>query len=339
VGFELTDEAVRFIELKGSAGHARVVRFDEALIQATEDNEGFLEGDLIKKTVGEFVVKNKLSLVSSALPDEKVYIFKTEVPLEVKENDVRQTIELRLEEFVPVPPKEAIFDIKEIGIEKGDHRDVSVSVIPRLVVDKYLSFCDNSGLKIFSLLPSAQATADAIIKRGDNSAVIIASIGRKKTTISIAQAGTVHFSSTVQIGGSSIVDALSKHLKISTSEAEVLKNEKGVFRDKKNPDLFYSLLTTLSAIKDEITKISEYWNGHMDRYTNERADIKKILICGEEGGIKGLSEYFDASSQVHAELADVWINVLSINSVVPPISKEKSLAYAPVVGLALNELK
>src|SRR6185436_17630888 len=81
IGFEVTPEAIRFIELLDDSGARRVVKFAERCLPASDSpEEGFLEGERIKKAATELKNEFKLDLVRACLPEEKVYLYKTEMP-------------------------------------------------------------------------------------------------------------------------------------------------------------------------------------------------------------------------------------------------------------------
>jgi Tfp pilus assembly PilM family ATPase len=208
-----------------------------------------------------------------------------------------------------------------------------------MVVAKYLDFFKSLNLRPVSFQVSAQATADAVIKKGDGSGAIVVNFGAQKTSLHIVHSGVVHFSTSAAVGGDSLTQAIMKALSVNQIEAEDIKRQKGVVKDKADPDTFFSMVNTLSVIKDEITKLGEYWKTHRDRYTEHKDNLDRVVVCGSEASIKGLQEYIEASSGVSTELANVWVNVASLDKYIPPISKDKSLSYATVIGLALSEFE
>jgi type IV pilus assembly protein PilM len=336
VGFEVTPEAVRFLEFKRGKLGLEIGRFGERRLPPSDDDEeNFLGGERIKKIVTEIRNENKLELVTVALPEEKVYLFKTEVP-RLKPTEIRESIELKLEENVPIPPKEAIFDYEIIpttGENNPDRLNVSVSVVPRQVTTRYLEFFRSLNMTPVSFKVSAQAVADSVIKKGDVSPTIIMNFGDRKTGFYIVSNGIVHFTSTIAVGGNSLTEAIKKSFSISFAQAEKMKMEKGVMKDKKNTELFFSLVSTLSVLKDEVNKLSVYWDDHLERYTDKKQKVVKVVLCGRESVLHGLAEYLQTSLTVPVELANVWVNTISLNERIPPISRNDSLSYASVIGL------
>jgi len=98
-------------------------------------------------------------------------------------------------------------------------------------------------------------------------------------------------------------------------DAEKIKNEKGLMRDSKNPELYMSLANTVSALKDEINKRYNYWYTHKDNYGKIGNQIKKIILVGGSSNLFNLDDYLSSSLKIKVERADVWSNVsLAIDS-------------------------
>lgn len=338
VGIDVTPEAVRFLELIETGSGFKVGRYGSyALPPAAADEENFLGGVELKQIVADIKARYKLNLITATLPEEKTYIFRTSVP-KLSPRDTYENLELKLEEYVPLPPKEAVFDYQVIDGGRPDRVSVSVSVVPRLIVSRYLDFFQSLGLVPVSFQVSAQAASQALLRKGDHTPSIVVNFGVYKTSIAIVANRQVYFTSIVLVGGSSLTEAIRKYFSVSTAEAEKIKQERGVTMNKKDTDLFFSMASTLSVLKDEIEKLIAYWGTHLEKELDTTRHIEQVLLCGSEAGLPGLTDYLEVSLRVPVLLADTWTNVTSFNSYIPPIPRKDSLAYAPVIGLSLDHL-
>ena len=336
VAIEITPEAVRFIELIANGSSLSVGKYGERAITLSGSEDDFPQDPSVSEALSEIKQKYKLSLVTISLPEEKAYIFSTEVPA-LSPREIRAGLELKLEEYVPIPPREAVFDYQVIGNNpENGHVRVSVAVVPHLVVSRYVELLASVGLVPISFDISAQAAADALIKKGDDSPSILVNVGRSSTRLSLVSRRAVHFSSLVNAGGSAMPEAIKKSFKNSDADAEKKKWERGISRKKEDAEIFFALANTLSVLKDEIEKLVGYWDAHFDRYSDTKQKIEKVVVYGSEAGIPGLPEYLEASLSVRVEVGDVWKNVFSFDSYIPPLSRKESLAYASVVGLSLR---
>jgi Tfp pilus assembly PilM family ATPase len=300
------------------------------------DEETFPGGDSLKAFVKESKDKHKLSFISVVLPEEKTYIFRTEVPA-LSPEQIHESLELKLEEHVPIPPREAVFDYQVVSTLPGDRLSVSVSVIPHMVVSRYVDFFTSVDLIPVAFQISAQALTNAVIARGDDTPTIVVNFGELKTGLYLVSHRVVHFTSTVSVGGASLTEAIRKYFSVSVAEAEKIKAERGIIRGKEDAELFFSLVSTLSALKDEVEKLVNYWESHTERYSDAKQKIGKVILCGQESGLVGLSEYLEACLGMKTVLADVWTNAFSLNNYIPPISRKDSLSYGPVIGLSLPQ--
>ncbi len=336
VGIEVTPEAVRYLELKEHGQTFSVGRYGEELIKTPVGDDGeFPQVPAVKEILAGLKKKYGFDLVAVALPEEKAYTFSTEMP-NLSPHEVREGLELKLEENVPIPPREAVFDYKIIDEKSADRIQIGVQVIPRLVASRYLELLTSVGLTPVSFNTSAQATIDAVIKRNDDRATIVVNFGLQSARLYLVSHRTVHFTSVVSVGGASLTEAIKKYFSVSDAEAEKIKSEQGITRRKEDADLFVSLVSTLSALKDEIEKIAEYWKSHEDRYAVDNLKISRVVLCGSESGLQGLPEYLEASLGLPVELGNVWSNVFSFDTYIPPIPSVTSLSYASVIGLALR---
>jgi len=163
---------------------------------------------------------------------------------------------------------------------------------------------------------------------------MIVDFGRTRSGISIVKNGVVSFTSTIDVGGNELTEAIMKYFNVDDIEAQKIKNQKGFINNKENEQLYNSLMSTISALKDEINRHFVYWNTK-DANKNKEDKIHKIILCGGNASLVGLPEFLALGIKVPVEKAHVWRNAFSYDEYIPPINQELSLSYATVVGLAL----
>ena len=64
--------------------------------------------------------------------------------------------------------------------------------------------------------------------------------------------------------------------------------------------------------------------------------IEKIILCGGDANLLGLTDYLSASLKIPVERADIWTNIDYRDGFIPEIEFNDSLRYATAVGLALG---
>jgi type IV pilus assembly protein PilM len=165
---------------------------------------------------------------------------------------------------------------------------------------------------------------------------MLVDFGRTRTGIAVVANGVVGFTSTVPVGGGALTLAIAKHLSISPDEAEKVKRENGVVGGVGNEELSLALMSTISILRDEVNRHFTYWQTHDDDYGKKRPTINKIYLCGGDSNLPGFAGYLATGLPVPVELANVLVNVNSLDKYVPEISFGDSLRYATAIGLALR---
>lgn len=337
-GLDISDESLKFVGLVSVRDGIRIGRFGERAIP-----EGIIESGKIKdqKRLVEVLSllrqRDGVRFVRVSMPEEQVYLFRLRLEKEGLEN-VREGIELSLEEHVPIAAADSIFDY-QILAEDSRSLELQVAAIQKSVVESYLSVFTDSGLSVGSLELEAQAICRAVVRDGDMGTYMIVDFGQTRTGIFIISSGAAVFTSTLDIGGRALSGMIMKNFNVSLPEAEKMKKEYGLSRNAKNKEIFSVLLNTASVLRDEISKHFLYWYTHKDEEGKSRPPIKKIILCGGDANLIGLSDYLSVSLKTKTELADVWVNILEPGKSIPEIPKRRSLAFAAALGLALGDFE
>ncbi|MDO8604260.1 MAG: pilus assembly protein PilM [bacterium] len=338
VGLDISDVSMRFAELVEKRKGFVLGRFGERAIP-----RGVIEGGEVKKPTelraifADIKKAYNLEFVSVSLPEEKAYLFDLRLPV-MKYSDIRGSIDLALEEHVPLKADEAIFDY-DIVKEDESSITVSVSVVARSLVDGYLEAFSGSGITPLAFEVEAHSIARSIVPAGDKNTFMTVDFGRTRTGIAIVTEGAVQFTSTVLVGGGSLTDIIAKKLKVSYDEAEKMKHDKGISGNSTNDDISLGLMSMISILRDEISKHQTYWQEHPDDYGKKRAPIQKIYLCGGDSNLSGFSGYLASGLTVPVELANTMVNINTLDEYIPEISFNDSLRYATAFGLALRRPK
>jgi len=304
--------------------------------------EGVLERGTVHdvKKLSEAIreVRDRIDVetVRVSLPEERAYLFETEIKRGTPFKEIRGLLEFRLEENVPLSPRDSLFDYNIIN-DTNDSESVRVSVTAyaKETIVGYYEACVAAGVTPISFEVEAQAIARATIPAGDVGTHMIVDFGKTRTGIGIVYQGVLMYTSTIDIGGAELSTALRRQLgNIEESELTKIKNTQGLVRGVNDTDVYDALLPTMSAIIDEVRTRSQYWN--MRDMTEENRQIQSVILCGGSINMKGLPEYFSEMLGVTATRADVWQNAFPDFDTVPEIGRRYSYGYATAVGLALT---
>ena len=116
-----------------------------------------------------------------------------------------------------------------------------------------------------------------------------------------------------------------------------MKEEYGLERNTDNKEIFAVLLNSVSILRDEIVKHFLYWHTHKDEEGRNNPPIKKIIFCGGDSNLIGLTEYISISMKSPVEVANVWTNILNTENYIPEMSLGQSLSFTTALGLALGD--
>ncbi len=335
-GIDISDRNIKYAELvPTSSGHSLKSYGAVALPAGIIEGGRILDSQKLQDALRTLVRTKNLSFVRAVLPEAQTYFFQTTIPDAKTEEELRNTIELTLEEHVPIPVIDAVFDFK---VENRSSTDATVSVVvtTRSVVESYAEVFGNAGMTLLSLEQEDEALARTIVKEGDDRARLIVDFGEVKTGIAVICGSRVYFTATVNMGGQMLTKTLVNHFNISVEEAEQMKRTYGLRRNSPDQDFFALLVNNISVLRDEINKHFIYWHTHPDEKGIPRPQIEEIILVGGDSNLVGLSDYLSTSLHVKTVVADVWANITLPEHGVPEIPLGESLSYATAIGLSLN---
>jgi hypothetical protein len=310
-GIDIGFNHVRHVSFKKQNGRLLVDKYGVENIQTTVDKQTLLsENDSVIYALRKIQKEFKYKYVEVSLPEEFAYVYIQEV-ISGDVNTIRDQIEFKIEENVPMKAEEVVFDFVNVVSLKNDNILVSVSVVAKKIIEDYIDTFQKLNMKIVSFLIQNQALSKSLIHKDDNDPHCIITIEKKYIVVSIVSGGVVLYTSTIN---------------------------KTLFDDNLNLERIEILE---EAIKD-IYKIIMFWISYIEENKNYGFDkIKSIIISSTHSNIIE-SEFINMMTNklgLQIDKPNVWINVLDLKNEVPPINKIDSYQYATAIGLALPKLK
>lgn len=338
VGLDISADALRFIELeKGNDGVLRVTRYATRNFPLGIISGGHIrDRKKLQDVIASIAKEYRLTFAHIALPEEQAYLANIRIP-RVSPAEIRDVIELRLEEHVPISGADAVFDYVVVGEGKGikkDSIDVVVSVLTQAVVEEYLDIFSETGITPKAFEFESQAMARAIIPRGDNGTFLVIDIGKMITDIFVSANGVVQFSASLDIGGHNMTQAIEKAMAVSYEEAEALKIKHGLVGGEGAGPVNAALMSVMSDLRTRLMRHYSYWQTHHGEKVG--GNIERVYITGGVANLKGVTEYLSMGLDVKVVLANPWVNVCSFEDYIPPITNHESHGYSASIGLALR---
>lgn len=269
-----------------------------------------------------------------ALPESRTYLFEADVEGNTP-NAWATSVESRIDEFVPLPPSEVAFDLVTAGKKDAQTHIVGVGYARRVIAQSLAVF-DDAGITVRSVESELFSMPRAVLADGDRSTVLIIDIGKTTTKLIVVSNRLPRYATTLDIGGHALTLAVVKYFGVSEEEARRVKVERGLVAGGAKDEYRDAMLSTVAAIREEITRRLEYWQTRAAPGTDHEP-VTRAIIVGGNASVKGLPEYLAAGLKIPVELGDVFTNLASRDRWLPPVEYTQSLAYATAIGLALRQ--
>lgn len=295
--------------------------FIEIFKEAYENVQGFFWGNDIKLTI----------------PEEKIFTRVIEVSLKEKNEKIEDLIKWETESSMPIAISEIYYDWQIIEKNQQTFK-VLVMATEKKTIDNYLEVFDKLGFKSVAIEPESLSMARSLIEFNTKGYFLIADLGDNSSNFIICRDGVPIFTSSISISGKTMTDLVVKEFGFSFEKAERYKMKIGLedysTKNKKNKLVFNSILTSLA---NEIQKMSDFLD-HSLFPGDDKKEIEKIILCGGGSNLKGLNSYLTVKFKKTVIQSNPWIN-FNFNNKIPPISKQDSQSFAPVIGLTLDSNK
>lgn len=332
---DISDQSIKYGELIATPYGLRLGLFGKEKIPPGIVVSGKIEDiDKLVKILTKIKEKEKLNFARVSLPEEQMYLFTLSLPY-ADEEELRDMILLQIEEHIPLKALDTVFEFDIISSSETNIL-VEVSAIASSTVDDYLSVFKKAGIVPLSFELEAQAIARAVVPMEDKEPIMIVDFGDTRTGVSIVHDGKVFFTTTLDMGGVNLTNMIAKNFSLSFEKAEEMKRSYGLDGLSNIEDIFPVILNGISVLRDELNKQYEYWKGH-DNCGINHDKINRIILCGGDANLTGLSDYLEASMKIKVDHANTWVNISDMKISVPNMSFEESLGYTTVLGLALGD--
>lgn len=343
VGIDVSDSSLKYLQLRSSmwgSANRKILHSGEFDISSPILDRGTVtDPDALAELLRAIREETGVRFARLSLPEERAYLFETEIDSDTSFQKIRNTLEFRLEENVPLSPRDAYFDYETYQLPyKPEMVGVSVTAYARETVDGYVEACRKAGVTPLSLEVEAEAIRRAVLPECDLGTHLIVDMGKTRTGVGIVHAGVLMYTSTIDIGGNEFSSALRSVLgDIPEDDCTTYKNETGLIAEGEGEeeDATNALTESVEAVLQELNRRIHYWNNREEM--NEDQYIESVVLCGGSANMRGLPEYLTKALDIETVRADVWQNVFPAG--VPesvPIDRAHSYGFATTIGLALN---
>jgi len=277
--------------------------------------------------------EHKIKYATIALSESRSYLFEANVP-GTRKPEWRAAVESHIDEYVPLPPADILFDITPTHSQGAETHVVGIAYATRMI-EESLSALDEAGVIATAVESETFSLSRSLLPVGDTETVMIVDIGRTTTKLMIVEKRVPRFATTLDIGGHALTLAVQKYFNVTEDEAKRVKAERGLVGGPGNEEYVAAMLSTISVIREEISRRLSYWQARAGAESGH-APVTRMILVGGNATVRGLPEYLEANLKLPVELGDVFCNLASRDVWLPPIDYMESLAYGTAIGLALR---
>lgn len=334
-GIDISTSSVKAVGIVEKTHGIEVAYFDNIALP----DGAVVEGEIIKpepvaKALKKLADKHGIKAAHVSLPESKSYLFESHVPVS-HVSEWHTVVEQHIDEYVPIPPNNVIFDIAPLSKKKDSVLVVGVGYAKR-TIDSALEVLDAANIEPRSLESETFAGARALFLAQPKETVLVVDIGKTTTKITVVEQRLPRFATTLGVGGDAFTLAIQKYFKVDEEAARKIKIEHGVVSSAGNEEYLSAMILTMSAIRDEVRSRFDYWQAHSCA-EKECSPISRAIVVGGNATIRGLPEYLSSALNVSVELGDVFTNLASRDVWLPSINHAQSFAYTTAIGLALRD--
>lgn len=228
VGVDIGYNTIKVVELIKDKGGISIQNYGDIELSLYNGSEFGLSANLgdqtLSKALKELFDKTKVSIknVYVAVPSIESYLFTIHVK-PTEGIDIKNIIELEIRKYIPIPIAELIVDHWVID-DKGEQMHLSVIVVKRSIVDRYIKIFKDAGLNILGFEMETFAAVRSL-KLLDKNYMLI-DTGGAYTTATLISHGVLYKSVTVQIGGNNVTSVIkNSRIKNSYKDTEIIKRK------------------------------------------------------------------------------------------------------------------
>ncbi len=339
IGVDFGSSAIKVFKLKDTSKGVVLEKFAYRTLIADAIVDGAVMDSIsVQETVKELVddIKIKNLNVSTAVSGHSV-IVKNITMNNMPKEELKETILLEAEQYIPFDVDEVYIDFHIIGPDEKDESLMNVILVAakKDQVDEYSNILNNCNLKPVLVDIDSFAVENCYeMNYEDDPEKIVAlvNLGASKINISILKNRVPVFVRDINLGGKNYTEAIQKELQVEFDKAERLKTGQED-NGTKSSEIKMIIDGVSEEVCQEVIRSMDFF-----RNTSGLGEVNKVYLSGGCAKIEGIDEFFHERSQIEVEIMNPFKNI--------KISKDVDIAQlneiAPLaavgVGLAMRKV-
>ena len=351
LGIDISSDSIKLVELKNVMGKSQLVTYGYSVTKAEQ-----FKGNLVSNPAVASVLLREVweksgcttKTVIAALPTSKCFNYVLKITSILKKDlmnsaKVKDILTKQAEKILPLPPSQMQFDYTIVNLEsyqnlkdEDEIRDVKflITAAGTDIVKEYTEVFAKAGLELLSLDIESFAMIRSLVGN-DKSLVMTVDFGDKATNMSMIESGVPVLNRSVEVGGSTITQALADLMHITTQQAEQYKVDLPILMQQQQ------LTAMPKPIADAITPVINEIKFLIQTYYQQVDKSKKldrIILTGGGALLAGLRAHVEAQTDTRTYIADPWSRVIYPTEL-EKILKELGPRYSIALGLAMTKIR
>lgn len=261
-----------------------------------------------------------------SIPTSRTYARTLTVP-KASEKNLKEAIDLEVEQYVPIPPSLLYIDYEIIERTK-DSLTVTISAVPRTIVDNIMASLEEANLTALAIEPSINSIARLLTSTEEGTLpTLIVDIGPANTDIAVLD-GAIRVTGGATVGGNTFTLDIAKKLGVALENAHQLKVLNGLNPGPRQKKISSAVDPSLQRITSEVRRVMRYYN---ERISSGKK-LEQLLIVGGGSNMPGIGEYFTNDLLMPSRVASPWQQI-NFGTLAQP-AKQLRPRYITVAGLA-----
>jgi type IV pilus assembly protein PilM len=332
-GLDIGFDSLKVMQVDWSTKQPRVIGYGMAGFDPQILKDGVItDPETLAKTTKELFASQLAGKVSTrrvamGVPASRTYSRIIKLPA-LGNKEIEEAVQLEAEQYIPMPIDQLYLDYT-INSHTGKETDLFVVAAPKKLIDSYLLLTELLGLEVVAMETTVSATSRLFTYTDlHEEPTILIDFGSVSADITIFDK-TMVVTGTSASGGDNFTQRIADRLRVTKSEAQLIKTKYGMDYGKKQREISEALQPLLAQLLKEIRRMIRYYE---ERSGTEKK-ISQVVTVGGGASMPGLNEHLTELLRLPTRLIDPWQHI-GVNHVEPPAASERPL-YSTVSGLAL----
>jgi len=339
IGVDIGTTSIKAVQLIKEAGKIKLVSYGFSENVKSGLNDWQNDAVYAAKVIND--IRNNSGMncnnAVSALPTFSVFSSVLNLS-NVTKKDMSSAIHWEAKKVIPLPLEEMILDWKKIDNASTDKKTIDGNMrvlltgAPRTLVRKYIDIFKETRMTLMSLETETFSLIRSLLGN-DKSTVMIVELGASTTDVSIIDNGIPMLNRSIDVGGLSITNAISKLLDIGIDRAEQFKYDLGISSlDSTDDQAPKIIIDTIAPIVNEIKYAINLFQ------TKNNKNTEKIILTGGSALMPNMPNYLAKILDMKVIVGDPWARI-SYPVDLKPLLNEIGPRMAVAVGLAMREIE